>query len=64
MFVTESERGRGVGGSLMDAAEEWGKRQGATSSAVIAIEDAPLAVQFYSGRMGYQRNTIGFWKQL
>ena len=61
LFVTEAERGQGVGRSLMQAAENWGREQGATSAAVIAISDSPLAVPFYFG-MDYRENTIGFWK--
>ncbi|HEY6568255.1 MAG TPA: GNAT family N-acetyltransferase [Actinomycetota bacterium] len=63
LFVTERERGRGVGRSLMQAAEDWGREHGATSAAVIAIADSPLAVPFYAG-MEYQQNTIGFWKTI
>ena len=43
LFVVEPERGRGVGRSLMEAAEEWGRERGATSAAVIAIADSPSA---------------------
>ena len=64
LFVTESERGQGIGRSLMAAAEEWGRDRGATSAAVVAIADSPLAVPFYTDGMGYQTNTIGFWKPL
>ena len=64
LFVTEAERGGGVGRSLMQAAETWGKQRGATSAAVIAIADSPSAVPFYINGMRYQHNTIGFWKEL
>ena len=64
IFVAESERGRGVGRSLMEAAEAWGRTRGATSAAVVAIADSPSAVPFYSGGMGYRPNTLGFWKEL
>jgi GNAT superfamily N-acetyltransferase len=64
LFVTEAERGRGVGRSLMQAAETWGKERGATSAAVIAIADSPSAVPFYVNGMRFGQNTIGFWKEL
>jgi GNAT superfamily N-acetyltransferase len=64
LFVAESERGRGVGRSLMEAAEAWGRTNGATSAAVVAIADSATAVPFYRDGMGYRPNTIGFWKEL
>jgi GNAT superfamily N-acetyltransferase len=64
LFVTESERGRGVGRSLMAEAEACGRERGAASAAVIAIADSPLAVPFYRDAMSYRENTIGFWKSL
>jgi GNAT superfamily N-acetyltransferase len=63
LFVTETERHHGVGRLLMEAAEGWGRERGATSAAVIAIADSPLAVPFYEA-MAYRHNTIGFWKTL
>jgi len=63
LFVTERERGHGVGRSLMQAAEDRGRGSGATSAAVIAIADSPLAVPFYA-EMEYRQNTIGFWKPI
>jgi len=64
LFVTEAERGHGVGRSLMQTAENWGREKGATSAAVIAIADSPPAVPFYLEGLKYQQNTIGFWKAL
>jgi GNAT superfamily N-acetyltransferase len=62
VFVTEQERGHGIGRGLMQAAEAWGQEMGATSVAVVAIADSPSAVPFYTDGMGYQQNSIGFWK--
>jgi GNAT superfamily N-acetyltransferase len=64
LFVDKAECGRGIGKALMEAAEAWGKERGATSAAVVAIADSPSAVPFYVNGMGYESNTIGFWKLL
>ncbi len=64
LFVSERVRRRGIGRSLMEAAEAWGKEEGAACAVVVAIADSPSAVPFYTDRMGYGRNTVGLWKAL
>ncbi len=64
LFVAEAERGRAIGHALISAVEEWGRSRGATHAAVIAMEDSPDAVGFYTRRMGYRPNSIGLWKRL
>ncbi|WP_354670916.1 GNAT family N-acetyltransferase [Actinomadura sp. DC4] len=58
LTVTEGYRHRGVGTALMEAAEEWGRSQGA----VVAVTDtdlvSPLSVPFHVERMGYRRQAV------
>ncbi len=64
LMVSDVERRRGVGTSLMDAAEEWARARGATGAVVIASVRSSPAVEFYEARMGYERMTVGFRKSL
>jgi GNAT superfamily N-acetyltransferase len=64
IMVVEGEREAGVGTQLMSAAERWGKDRGATRAVVISYAHSPSSVPFYEVRMGYERNTIGFFKPL
>lgn len=64
IMVVEEARSEGVGTALMKAAEKWGHERGATRSVVISYAHSPTSVPFYEKRMGYERNTIGFSKQL
>jgi GNAT superfamily N-acetyltransferase len=64
LAVTEGYRRRGVGTALMEAAEEWGRSEGA----VVAVTDtnlrSPLSVPFYTERMGYRRQAALLRKAL
>lgn len=64
LAVTEGYRRRGVGTALMEAAEEWGRAEGA----VVAVTDtnlsSPLSVPFYVERMGYRRQAVLLRKTL
>jgi GNAT superfamily N-acetyltransferase len=64
LAVTEGYRRRGVGTALMEAAEEWGRSEGA----VLAVTDtnlrSPLSVPFYTERMGYRRQAVLLRKAL
>jgi GNAT superfamily N-acetyltransferase len=64
IMVLEDEPGSGVGTALMSAAERWGRDRGATRAVVISYANSPSSVPFYEHRMGYERHTIGFLKQL
>jgi GNAT superfamily N-acetyltransferase len=58
LAVAEGYRRQGVGTALMEAAEEWGRANGA----VVAVTDtnlsSPLSVPFYVERMGYRRRAV------
>jgi GNAT superfamily N-acetyltransferase len=64
IMVVDEARGEGVGTTLMNAAETWGRERGATRAVVISYAHSPSSVPFYEDRMGYRRNTIGFLKHL
>lgn len=64
LFVKGPLRRSGVGTILMDAAADWAKSRGATQGVVISFAGDTPALRFYETRMGYERNTIGFWRQL
>ena len=52
LSVDEAVRRRGYGKALMDAAEEWARKQGCTQ---MCLETAnPTAGKFYTETMGYQ----------
>jgi ribosomal-protein-alanine N-acetyltransferase len=52
--VVEEWRRRGVGATLMNAAEEWARQQGAESIYLETAEDNFAAQQFYQAR-GYSQ---------
>ncbi|HEX7993925.1 MAG TPA: GNAT family N-acetyltransferase [Streptosporangiaceae bacterium] len=54
----------GVGGALLDAAETWGLSRGARVARLDTYVGSPVAVPFYEDRMGYERRSIVFQKQL
>lgn len=54
----------GVGSELMGAAEEWGRRRGATVAALDTYIGSPVSVPFYEQRLGYRRHSINLRKRL
>ncbi len=64
LAVVEEYRRKGVGTALMEAAETWGRDNGA----VVALTDtnlsSPLSVPFYESRMGYDRQAVILRKTL
>jgi GNAT superfamily N-acetyltransferase len=64
LSVGESARRSGVATRLMQAAEDWGRRNGATIALLETYADSPLSVPFYERRMGYDRHAIIFRKHL
>lgn len=61
--VEEAFRGRGVGGRLMHALEEWGRRRGALVAVLDTYPDSELSVPFFKG-LGYRRRSIRLQKTL
>jgi GNAT superfamily N-acetyltransferase len=64
VMVSEGARRQRVGTALMEAAEDRGRKRGATRSVVISYAHGPTSVSFYEDRMSYTRKTIGFSKPL
>jgi GNAT superfamily N-acetyltransferase len=64
LIVTEAERRKGIGRTLMGDVEAWASSRGATQALVISTADSPSSVPFCEEGMGYWRKTIGFWKSL
>jgi GNAT superfamily N-acetyltransferase len=62
--VTEPLRRTGTGVALMAAAEAWARDNGAQVAFVDSFVAGPTAVPFYERKMGYERRSIRFEKQL
>lgn len=65
-FVGTADRYKriGVATRLVEAAEEWGRRQGAAVAVCDTFIDSPVSVPFWEARMGYDRRAIIFRKRL
>jgi GNAT superfamily N-acetyltransferase len=55
---------QGVATRLVEAAEAWGRSQGASVSICDTFIDSDLSVPFWERRMGYERQSIIFRKRL
>jgi GNAT superfamily N-acetyltransferase len=64
LMVREDRRRRGVGTALMRAAEDWGRRRGATVVFLTTYNRSPVSVPFYERQMGYEPTSMGFWTRL
>jgi GNAT superfamily N-acetyltransferase len=54
----------GAGTALLEAAEAWGRAQGAQVSSLDTWAYSPVSVPFYEDHMGYQRRSITFQKRI
>ncbi|MBA2295658.1 MAG: GNAT family N-acetyltransferase [Actinobacteria bacterium] len=65
-FVQTSDRFKrmGVATHLVEAAEEWGRQNGAKVATCDTYIDSPMSVPFWEKRMGYTRRAIVLRKQL
>lgn len=54
----------GTGTALLEAAEAWGRERGARVARLDTYAHSPISVPFYEDRMGYQRRSVLFQKQL
>ncbi len=61
--VSERHRSQGVGASLMEAAETWGRQQGAEYTSLDYNTNNPRAASFYQ-RMGYHAASVMAIKRL
>lgn len=69
LFVNYVEVGRahqrqGVGTRLVEAAEEWGRTNGATIAVCDTWIESPVSVPFWVDRMGYSSRAIRLRKSL
>jgi GNAT superfamily N-acetyltransferase len=64
LFVHRDHWRGGAGTALLEAAEAWGRAQGARVARLDTYADSPVSVPFYEEHMGYQRRSIVFQKQL
>lgn len=64
LVVEEAFRRQGVGTLLMDAAERWGRDNGAATASVDTYFASPISMPFYETRMDYRRRSISFRKLL
>lgn len=55
---------QGVATCLVQAAEEWGRSRGAEVAVCDTYVHSPLSVPFWEERMGYERQSIIYRKQL
>lgn len=62
--VREGQRSRGIGDSLMQAGEDWGRRMGAEFASLEFHNKNVRASSFYQGRMGYRPASITAIKRL
>lgn len=54
----------GVGSRLMGEIEEWARSRGASLSTLDTYVHSPVSVPFYEKRIGYERRSLYFVKQL
>ena len=64
LIVAPSLWRNGVGSRLMGKIEEWARSQGASLSTLDTYVHSPVSVPFYETRMGYERRSLNFVKQL
>jgi GNAT superfamily N-acetyltransferase len=64
VVTAEAYKRTGVATALVEAAEAWGREQGATVALCDTYYDSPQSVPFWEQRMGYGRRGIIFRKRL
>ena len=64
LMVMQENWRRGVGATLLQAAESWGRARGAEFVRLDTYADSPVSVPFYERRMGYHRRAIVFEKPI
>ena len=63
LAVMEAAQGRGVARALMTAAEEWARARG-DDAITLNVFDRNAAARALYGRLGYQPETVHYWKGL
>jgi GNAT superfamily N-acetyltransferase len=64
LFVDRDHWRGGAGTALLEAAEAWGRVQGAQVARLDTYADSPVSVPFYEDHMGYRRRSLVFQKRL
>jgi GNAT superfamily N-acetyltransferase len=64
VLTAEAHQRRGIATLLVEAAERWGREEGATVALLDTWAESPVSVPFWERRMGYRRRSIVFRKQL
>ena len=64
LATAAAHRRTGVGTALVEAAEAWGREQGATVAELTTYQDSPLAFPFWTERAGYAPRSINLRKPL
>jgi GNAT superfamily N-acetyltransferase len=60
----EAERRRGIASALIEAAERWGREQGATLAFTDTFLRSPASLPFWRDRMGYVERSVSLYKLL
>ena len=64
-LATAAERRRaGIGSRLVQAAESWGRKVGATIAETTAFRGSALSIPFWEDRMGYEELLTSLEKRL
>ena len=64
LATLSSHRRTGAGSALVEAAEAWGREQGATVAETSTFHGSPLSVPFWTERAGYAQRSINLRKDL
>ena len=62
--TADASKRKGVATRLVEAAEEWGRSQGAVVAVCDTFIDSPLSIPFWEQRMGYDRQAVILRKPL
>jgi GNAT superfamily N-acetyltransferase len=64
LATAASSRRAGIGTRLVQAAESWGRRVGATIAETTAFRGSALSIPFWEDRMGYEELPMSLEKRL
>jgi GNAT superfamily N-acetyltransferase len=64
LATAPASRRSGIGTRLVEAAESWGRRVGATIAETTAFRGSALSIPFWEDRMGYEELPMSLEKRL
>ena len=64
LATAAAHRGSGVGTALVEAAEAWGRANGAAVCELTTYHGSPPAMSFWTGRAGYAQRSVNLRKVL